>query len=498
MLLGAALRLYAISSVPTELVPDEIDLYNSAYSIATTGHDIDGSLEPFLYSRFTRNPPMYALFAYASVAIFGRTPLGIRLPAAILGLVAVMLIYAIALELTRRRDIAMLAALFQAILPIFVLFSRVGWEPASELPFLLGGLFLLLRAYRRGESVEPASLFAAAVLLGLTSYTYMAGWVYAVVLGGAIIALNYRRLASDGGKVAGAVALWLALSAPALWMWFGDPSTFGKVQSISTFGGGVSLATLETFARNYLAHLQWSYLVMTGDPRPGETWRYLVGFGAFYWWVFPLTVAGLIANDLYVQARWARGWLWLWLLAYPLGGALTDNAIPSAPRTLAGAPIFCMLSAIGFVAVVNALPQRTPQLVARWWRRLLCLALAACAAVSVAHFSVSYFTRYVHVYSNAWDSGTRALFAQIAAHTDSYRRICFSVRSAWYETGSYVRFYLPHTPLRVYDEITDPPCFRRGTLIAISDQPLFRPGFLPVVRVVDVDGNPFATLYARR
>src|SRR5581483_7549450 len=61
LLLAAALRLYGIGGVPTELDADEIDLYNSAYSIATTGHDIDGSLLPYYYSETTRNPPIYAI-----------------------------------------------------------------------------------------------------------------------------------------------------------------------------------------------------------------------------------------------------------------------------------------------------------------------------------------------------------------------------------------------------------------------------------------------------
>jgi len=42
--LGAALRLYHLSTVPTELIADELDIYNSVASIVTTGHDVDGSL----------------------------------------------------------------------------------------------------------------------------------------------------------------------------------------------------------------------------------------------------------------------------------------------------------------------------------------------------------------------------------------------------------------------------------------------------------------------
>ena len=137
LLVAAALRLYDIGGVPTELDADEIDLYNSAYSIATTGHDLDGTLWPFFYSPATRNPPVYAIAAYGPGLIFGRTPLGLRLAAAIFGLIAIMLLYGIAFELTRRGDVALISAVLMATQPIFVHFARVGWEPASELPFLL-------------------------------------------------------------------------------------------------------------------------------------------------------------------------------------------------------------------------------------------------------------------------------------------------------------------------------------------------------------------------
>ena len=159
LLLGAALRLYDISGVPTELDADEIDLYNSAYSIATTGHDLDGRLLPYLYAPWTRNPPVYAIAAYGSSLIFGRTPLGLRLPAAIFGLIAIMLLYGIAFELTLRIDVALIAAVLMATQPIFVHFARVGWEPASELPFLLGGVFLFTAARDALSNAADAANF---------------------------------------------------------------------------------------------------------------------------------------------------------------------------------------------------------------------------------------------------------------------------------------------------------------------------------------------------
>ncbi len=93
VVLGAGLRMYHLTTVPTELIVDEIDLYNSAQSIAATGHDIDGARLPFLYSSFTRNPPLYAVAGYASSLVFGKTPFGLRFPAVLFGLASIVLVH---------------------------------------------------------------------------------------------------------------------------------------------------------------------------------------------------------------------------------------------------------------------------------------------------------------------------------------------------------------------------------------------------------------------
>ncbi|HXM06388.1 MAG TPA: glycosyltransferase family 39 protein, partial [Candidatus Acidoferrum sp.] len=462
LLLAAALRLYHIGAVPTELDADEVDLYNSAYSIATTGHDIDGTLLPFLDSSETRNPPMYAIAEYGSVLIFGRTPMGLRLPAVIFGLIAIVLLYGIAYELTRRRDVALLSALLMATQPIFVHFARIGWEPASELPFLLGGTYVLLRAMRQ-PAISVRLALIAALLFGLTAYTYMAGWFYALILGGSMLLLNVRRFATPRGVLvlAGACAIWLAVAAPALWMWFFDEHTIGHTTEMSTFAGGISQSSLQTFLVNYAAHFKWSYLVTTGDPVPAITWRYLDGMGAFFGWMVLLAALGLLVSARYVRPRWAFVWTWLWLIAYPLGGALTNQGTPgtpNAPRTLAGAPVFCILAAIGIVLFLDwAASLRRPR-AARFAVFGARAILAVAIVFSSIFFAQFYFTRYVHENSNAWFSGTHTLFADILEHRSGYRRVCFNVRSAWYQLPSFVRFYLNGVPLAVIDNVHDPSC----------------------------------------
>jgi 4-amino-4-deoxy-L-arabinose transferase-like glycosyltransferase len=503
LLLAAALRLYHIGAVPTELDADEIDLYNSAYSIATTGHDIDGTLLPFLDSSETRNPPMYAIAEYGSVLIFGRTPTGLRLPAVIFGLIAIVLLYGIAYELTRRRDVALLSALLMATQPIFVHFARIGWEPASELPFLLGGTYVLLRAMRQ-PAISVRLVPIAALLFGLTAYTYMAGWFYALILGGAMLLLNVRRFARPRCVLvlAGACAIWIVVAAPALWMWFFDEHTIGHTTEMSTFAGGISQSSLQTFLVNYAAHFKWSYLVTTGDPVPAITWRYLDGMGAFFGWMVPLSALGLLVSARFVRPRWALVWTWLWLIAYPLGGALTNQGTPgtpNAPRTLAGAPVFCILAAIGIALFVDwAASLRRPR-AARFAVFGVRAILVVAIVFSSIFFAQFYFTRYVHQNSNAWFSGTHTLFADILEHHNGYKRVCFNVRSAWYQLPTFVRFYLNGVPLAAIDNVHDPSCSLQGTLVAAdSDHPFHRTGFEMLDDIRDVDGNPFAVLSGNR
>jgi 4-amino-4-deoxy-L-arabinose transferase-like glycosyltransferase len=506
LLLGLALRVYNVSGNPPELIVDELDLYNSAHSFAVTGHDIDGSRLPFLWCSFTRNPPMYAFVEYISSLFFGNGPFGLRFPAVISGLIAIALMYFIALELTRRRDIALVSALLTATQPIFILFSRVGWEPASELPFLLGGLYLWLRAFRQLDPAENAAnplrwsdLLAGAVLFGLSAYTYMAAWFYALMLGGTILVVNARRLRSQVQliRTGTAVLAACAIAAPALWMWFGDSYTFSRTGHISTFHDGLTLASLATFFGNYFAQFRWSYLVTTGDPSGGATWKYMAGFGAFYWWLVPLAGVGIVCTFQYIQARWAALWSLLWLVIYPLGGALTNEAVPNAPRTLAGAPAFSLLAAIGLIALFGFVRHAIAPPLQHRVQIGLSIFCAANLALSLVLFFVFYSTRYPRLYPVAWDSGTRSTFAVIRAQAPSYRRLCFSVRPAWYTAQTFFRYYLADRPIKTFENVALSECFLSGTLL-VTDSPLDRPGFATIATVREIGGGAFATIAGRR
>lgn len=502
LVLAAGLRLYDISGVPTELSADELEFYNSAASFATTGRDVDGQRHLFFFSENPgRNPPIYSISEYPFAVLLGPSPLSLRLAAVIYGLLTVWLLFLLVRQMTQRDDVAALAALFAAVAPILVHFSRIAWQPACELPFLLGGLYGLSRGLAIGESGPvPAPLrvrwlIAGAIVLGLSAYTYMASWFYALLLGGALTGFSAIFAPTPRHRRAAllAYALALTVAAPALYEIFIDPETADRTTRIATFRFGVTLPALRTFAANYIAHFRWSYLAVDGDPIPGTTWRYLNGMGAFYWWIVPLAVVGAVGSFEKIRSIVWRYWLWVWLLAYPLGGALTDEGAPNAPRTLAGAPVFCVFAAIGAVVLLDWARSRRQ----RWARVIatgaLAVALAAVVGTSTVQFAAFYFTQYVHRASNAWDSGTAATFAIIRAHLAGRQTVCFSIRPAWYALSVYTRYYLRGEHVVVVPSIDRKACRRSGAMVVTdTDDPPRDPRVHRIATIRDVDGDGFA------
>lgn len=503
LLVGAFVRLYALNHVPTELVADELELYNSAHSILTTGHDVDGLLLPFTYGPLTRNPPLYAFAGYASAQIFGKSAFALRLPAAIFGLASIVLIYLITVRATRRRYIGIIAALLQSISPVFIQFSRIAWEPSCELPFILGGIYGLMLAVPNREektAIRWTPLVLGCASMGVACYTYMAAWFYAAALAATFLMLNWRRLRprQNIGAVAAGICLWGIIAAPALWMWFGDAHTTDRTTRIATFGHGINASSLQTFAQNYIAHFRWDFLARNGHPIAGITWRYLKGFGAFYWWELSIALVGLLYIKTFVTDKPTANFLRIWLLLYPLGGALTNEGAPNAPRTLAGMPVLCILGAIGWACMRREVARlELPRKLRAPSHNLMWYAPFAAGAISLTLFSLYYFGPYVHQNSNAWDSGTRNMFAAVERLSPRYKRVCFAVHPAFYAIATYARFYLGDKPQTdVIETLNDARCALPQTLIVADDsQHLSLRTYEPVAVVRDVDGSIFAKAY---
>src|SRR3989344_5355024 len=116
LLIATFFRLWKLSSVPVSLFGDELDVGYHAYSILKTGRDYSGNFMPLHFQSLAEwRTPLYLYSAVPTIALFGITPLGVRLPAAILGILGVSLFYLLIKLITGNWKLATLAGLLLAI-----------------------------------------------------------------------------------------------------------------------------------------------------------------------------------------------------------------------------------------------------------------------------------------------------------------------------------------------------------------------------------------------
>jgi len=128
LVLASFLRLWGIAKVPVSLFGDELDVGYHAYSILKTGKDYSGNPWPLHFQSLAEwRTPLYLYSAVPSVAIWGISPLGVRLPAAIFGILGVLAFYLLVKEIFKDEKVALVSAGVLAFSPWHVQYSRAGW-----------------------------------------------------------------------------------------------------------------------------------------------------------------------------------------------------------------------------------------------------------------------------------------------------------------------------------------------------------------------------------
>ncbi len=101
IVVGAFLRLFQLDQYPLGVHQDELSNMYDGWSIATTGHDRFGDPYPGVVRAFGEHdyrPALYPWLAAVSEGIGGFSIVTGRLPAAILGIVSLFLVYGFARE----------------------------------------------------------------------------------------------------------------------------------------------------------------------------------------------------------------------------------------------------------------------------------------------------------------------------------------------------------------------------------------------------------------
>ncbi len=473
IVLAALPRLWALGSDPPGLHPDEL--------AGLVGVRAEFARQLPLLAFFDLRVvylPLFGLVESLSAALFGDGAFALRLPAALGGIATVFTLQAFVWALLRDRTIAFIAAAIIAIVPWDIEVSRVAWEPAIALPFLLGGLALLETGLRSGMRRR---IVAAFVVLALGAYTYRAELLDAVLLGGVLVVSSGARLRGLIAPLRAGIVWFFVVLLPLAVSIAVHPKFFRRDRAISTFAGGITPHNIATFAHNYAAHFDPRALFITGDGDPTQG----PAVGVLFWWMLPCMLAGLwFARSQTPRVRFVIA---CWLLLYPLGGALTNYTVPHFLRAIAGAPLACLLAAIGIVGAWRALSALR---IAPAARPVFASILGLTIALEFAVFSDVYFVRYPATAADAFGIVNTRLFTRLRALEPGYPRICFDSLN-YSNAPTLIDYYLTlhHVQPKIFERL-ETACARPGTILALNvTQPLPR-GARTIALVRDAEGRP--------
>lgn len=140
LLLAFALRVLFLGSVPQGVTHDELGYIFNAYSISKTGMNVFGEMTPLFTWMVVGGFPFLPVPIYIGAIFFSFLPFSVfagRLPSALLGTADVFLLYILVNQLFKNRALSLLSALFLAVSPWHLHFSRSAYDPNFSLFFYL-------------------------------------------------------------------------------------------------------------------------------------------------------------------------------------------------------------------------------------------------------------------------------------------------------------------------------------------------------------------------
>ncbi len=401
LLVAGGLRLIGLRTAPPGLNQDEAANAWNAWCLFRTGRDQTGAAWPIVYSRCL-GENRSTLFLYVMLpfqAIGGLNIETTRLPGAVAGVAAVLLMYVVGSRLFGRPT-GLVAAAMMAIEPWHVQQSRWGHESTLCPLLVLAPLAAMLWAdlpldddpHRRPRP-WPAAI--AGFVLGVACYGYPAVRLFLPLFLFLVVATAWRtwkarltNFRSRGAILAFAAGAAIAL-APLAWAHVAEPQAVAKRHAMMRlWGKSDSLGTrVGKVVSRYAAHYGMDFLFLRGDHYEAQS---PPEGGMFRWHMLPLMLLGAAACLRGAPGSRAARLLLVWLVAYPAGDCLARHMSMHALRSAPGLTGLILLAAVGVTAGWGWLSNRNRT--ASW-------AFAACAALAAAGLNGHCLHRYFGEYA---------------------------------------------------------------------------------------------------
>jgi 4-amino-4-deoxy-L-arabinose transferase-like glycosyltransferase len=395
---AALLRLPGLTAAPPGLNQDEAANAWNAYCLLKTGQDQFGVRWPIFHLR-ALGENRSTLFCYVLLpfqALGGLSIWTTRLPAAIGGILTVLLIYWVTGRLLDRGT-GLAAAALLAINPTHIQMSRLGHEgsltPLLTLLPLAGVLWAGLPLDDRDQRPGPLRALLAGLLTGVCCYGYPAVrlFVPAFLVGAVLVSWRgWWRLARTrrGGLTLAGLMVGVGLTfGPLAYQHLAAPEQIarrGQFTRLWTETDPPS-ARIGKVLDRYAGHFGPDFLFRRGDA---DEVVWAASFGFLPWYLLPLLVVGLAVSLRRLRRSRAARVLIAGVCLYPASDCLNWHISLHALRSSAGLWPLMVLAGLGISCPLTWLIRRG---LGGW-----SLAAGVAAVGLIAPESVRFLNSYFH------------------------------------------------------------------------------------------------------
>lgn len=402
-ILAVFLRVYKLDLVPPSLNWDETAAGYNAYTIANWGTDEYGNKFPLVFKSFGDDKhPVHIYITAVFVKLFGLNEVSTRLPSALVGSLTVPVIYFLVKKMFRNKIAGIFSALFLAVSPYHLQFSRGLWEANFALFFYILGMLLFYVGIERKKWVMPLSFFS----FGLSFFSYHASKVIVPPTILLLVLLHFKEFIKNKSSLifSGLVLLIftiLTVKNPAI-LGFAriDQNKISKEKIENTFLYGKTkssfLGTAELTFNNYKTYFYPNYLFVNGDVNPRNS---VNAFGQFYKIDAVLILIGIVS--LILMRSKESLVLAAWLLLAPIPAAFAGGP-QNAVRAIFMLGSINILAGLGASRIVTLFKNKI-------WYALGCLLILIPLFWETGKYLTYYYKEYATKYAIEWQYGMKQI-----------------------------------------------------------------------------------------
>lgn len=473
LLLAALLRFWRLGDYPA-INADEAAIGYNAYSLLETGHDEHGNPWPIHFQSFNDyKPGLYFYLVLPFVKYMGLNAWAVRLPGALLGVGTVLVVYLLVSELGKYKQVfALTSALFLAISPWHIHFSRGGWEVNAATFFITTGVWLFLKSVR--NKLNKKHLALSLLLFAASLYTYHAVRIVVPLLGLGLVFIYKKDLFKKQNiKYMILNTLFLILLLIPLAIDLAGPAGISRAAGVGLFADTGPLARINeqrgehadftglpavllhnkavnyglAFLENWSEHFHGEFLFLSGDviqrnrvPETGQ--MYLLDI--LFLIVGVIGAIGVIGEKSSQKKAWVVI-IW-WLVVAPTAAALTFQS-PHALRAHNMVIPLVMISAFGLIYLSLWLHRVAPN------KRLLDLIFVLFVIVISWNFTRDLHMYYIHMakeYPFSSQYGVPELVEYVEEDRERFEKVVVTDR--YDQPYILFLFYLKYPPDKFQEE----------------------------------------------